>query len=219
MSLRDSAATPLPVRDLLDALTSLPGIGNRSAERIAFHLIKASEKEAMALSKSISDVKHHVSCCAICNNLADASPCTICSNPSRDPSVVLVVEQPRDLISLESTGMFQGVYHVLSGRIEPLAGIEAGDIAVQGLLHRVDEPTLNARGVQVREIILGLNPNLEGDSTALYLAQELDAREVRVTRLARGLPSGSQIEYANSQVLADAIQGRRGMHRDETDAV
>jgi len=214
MSLRDSAATPLPVRELLDALTSLPGIGKRSAERIAFHLIKTSEEDAMALSHAIADVKHNVSCCNICNNLADKSPCAICDNPNRDPSVVLVIEQPKDLISLEATGMFNGVYHVLAGRIEPLAGIEAGDIAISGLLERIDDPSLNAQGIEISEVILGLNPNLEGDSTALYLAQELEHRSITVTRLARGLPSGSQIEFANSQVLADAIQGRRGMHRE-----
>lgn len=219
MSLRDSSATPTSVRALLDALTSLPGIGTRSAERIAFHLIKTSEDEAMALSRAISDVKHNVSCCTICNNLADTSPCIICDNPARNPSVVLVVEQPRDLISLEATGMFNGVYHVLAGRIEPLAGVEPGDIAVASLLERIDNPESNARGLPVVEVILGLNPNLEGDSTALYLAQALEARSIKVTRLARGLPSGSQIEYANSQVLADAIQGRRGMHRNYTDEV
>ena len=214
MSLRDSAATPLPVRELLDALTSLPGIGKRSAERIAFHLIKTSEEDAMALSQAIADVKHNVSCCNICNNLADKSPCAICDNPNRDASVVLVIEQPKDLISLEATGMFNGVYHVLAGRIEPLAGVEAGDIAISGLLERIDDPSLNAQGIEISEVILGLNPNLEGDSTALYLAQELEHRSITVTRLARGLPSGSQIEFANSQVLADAIQGRRGMHRE-----
>ena len=214
MSLRDSAATPLPVRELLDALTSLPGIGKRSAERIAFHLIKTSEEDAMALSHAIADVKHNVSCCNICNNLADKSPCAICDNPNRDPSVVLVIEQPKDLISLEATGMFNGVYHVLAGRIEPLAGIEVGDIAISGLLDRIDDASLNAQGIAISEVILGLNPNLEGDSTALYLAEELENRSITVTRLARGLPSGSQIEFANSQVLADAIQGRRGMHRE-----
>ena len=214
MSLRDSAATPLPVRELLDALTSLPGIGKRSAERIAFHLIKTSEEDAMALSHAIADVKHNVSCCNICNNLADKSPCAICDNPTRDPSVVLVIEQPKDLISLEATGMFNGVYHVLAGRIEPLAGVEVGDIAISGLLERIDDASLNAQGIKISEVILGLNPNLEGDSTALYLAQELEHRSITVTRLARGLPSGSQIEFANSQVLADAIQGRRGMHRE-----
>jgi recombination protein RecR len=195
-------------------LTSLPGIGKRSAERIAFHLIKTSEEDAMALSHAIADVKHNVSCCNICNNLADQSPCAICDNPTRDPSVVLVIEQPKDLISLEATGMFNGVYHVLAGRIEPLAGVEVGDIAISGLLERIDDASLNAQGIEISEVILGLNPNLEGDSTALYLAQELKHRSITVTRLARGLPSGSQIEFANSQVLADAIQGRRGMHRE-----
>ena len=115
--------------------------------------------------------------------------------------------------------MFNGVYHVLAGRIDPLAGIEPGDIAVASLLERIDNPESNAQGTAVVEVILGLNPNLEGDSTALYLASELKARPVKVTRLARGLPSGSQIEYANTQVLADAIQGRCGLHREQNDAV
>ena len=131
-----------------------------------------------------------------------------------DPLLVQLLVQPKDLISLEATGMFNGVYHVLAGRIEPLAGIEVGDIAISGLLERIDDASLNAQGIAISEVILGLNPNLEGDSTALYLAQELEHRSITVTRLARGLPSGSQIEFANSQVLADAIQGRRGMHRE-----
>ncbi len=211
MSLRDSKGTPETVRRLLDCLTSLPGIGNRSAERLAFHLIKDAENDAVDLSKAISDVKFRVVCCDICNNIADASPCAICSDDGRDASVVLVVEQPRDLIRLESTGMYKGIYHVLTGRIDPLAGVEASDLTVEGLLNRVDDHKNNARKQEVNEVILGLNPNLEGDSTSLYLASELSARDISVTRLARGLPSGSQIEYANTQVLADAIAGRQGM--------
>lgn len=211
MSLRDSKGTPEPVKRLLDSLTSLPGIGKRSAERLAFHLIKDVNDEAVELSKAISDVKFRVVCCDICNNIADGSPCAICADDTRDASVVLVVEQPRDLIRLESTGMYKGIYHVLTGRIDPLAGVEAGDLTVDGLLERVDDDSKNARSVCIKEIILGLNPNLEGDSTSLYLASELSKRNISVTRLARGLPSGSQIEYANTQVLADAIAGRQGM--------
>ena len=211
MSLRDSKGTPEPVRRLLDCLTSLPGIGKRSAERLAFHLIKDVNNDAIELSKAISDVKCRVVCCDICNNIADGSPCAICSDENRDASVILVVEQPRDLIRLESTGMYKGVYHVLTGRIDPLAGVEASDLTVDGLMKRVDDHNNNARNIQVTEIILGLNPNLEGDSTSLYLASEFSKRTVSVTRLARGLPSGSQIEYANTQVLADAIAGRQGM--------
>jgi recombination protein RecR len=211
MSLRDSKGTPEPVRRLLDGLTRLPGIGKRSAERIAFFLIKDSQEEALALSQSISDVKKRVVCCNVCNNIADASPCAICDDSSRDASVVLVVEQPRDLIRLEATGMYKGVYHVLTGRIDPLAGVEPSDLTVDALLQRVEHPETNARGAMIVEVILGLNPNLEGDSTSLYLASKLQLLGIKVTRLARGLPSGSSIEYANTQVLSDAIAGRRGM--------
>ncbi len=211
MSLRDSKGTPEPVRLLLDGLTRLPGIGKRSAERIAFFLIKDEEEAALALSQSITDVKKRVVCCNVCNNIADISPCAICSDETRDATVVLVVEQPRDLIRLEATGMYKGVYHVLTGRIDPLAGVEPGDLTVDALLHRIDESDSNARGAVIVEVILGLNPNLEGDSTSLYLASQLQTRGITVTRLARGLPSGSQIEYANTQVLSDAIAGRRGM--------
>ncbi len=211
MSLRDSKGTPEPVKRLLDTLSRLPGIGKRSAERIAFFLIKDDEEGALALSQAIADVKHRVVCCAVCNNIADGSPCAICDDHSRDASLVLVVEQPRDLIRLEATGMYRGVYHVLTGRIDPLAGVEASDLTVDALLARVEDCTTNARGVQIREVILGLNPNLEGDSSSLYLASQLKIRGIAVTRLARGLPSGSQIEYANTQVLSDAIAGRRGM--------
>ncbi len=211
MSLRDSKGTPDPVRRLLDGLTRLPGIGKRSAERIAFFLIKDETEDALELSKSIADIKQCVVCCDICNNIADSAPCTICQDLQRDASVVLVVEQPRDLIHLEATGMFKGVYHVLTGRIDPLSGVEASDLTVDALLSRVDHPDQNAQSVQITEVILGLNPNLEGDSTSLYLSSELVSRGVKVTRLARGLPSGSQIEYANTQVLADAIAGRCDM--------
>ncbi len=211
MSLRDSKGTPEPVKRLLDNLTKLPGIGKRSAERIAFYIIKDDQQTALDLSAAINDVKKRVLCCDICNNIADSAPCLLCQDQSRDASVVLIVEQPRDLIRLEATGMYKGVYHVLSGRIDPLAGIEATDLTVASLLSRVDSPELNSRRIPIKEVILGLNPNLEGDSTSLYLASELEARSIKVTRLARGLPSGSQIEYANTQVLADAIAGRKSM--------
>ncbi len=211
MALRDSKGTPEPVRRLLDGLTRLPGVGKRSAERIAFFIIKDNLDDSIQLSQSIEDVKKRVVCCDICNNIADTAPCLICLDDQRDASKVLVVEQPRDLIQLESTGMYTGIYHVLSGRIDPLAGVEPNDLTIDALINRVDDASLNARNVRIQEVILGLNPNLEGDSTSLYLASELAKRGVKVTRLARGLPSGSQIEYANTQVLADAIAGRKGM--------
>ncbi len=211
MSLRDSKGTPEPVRRLLDGLTQLPGIGKRSAERIAFYLINDADHQALDLSKAIQDVKNKVVCCSVCNNIADSSPCALCNDDSRDASTVLVVEQPRDLIRLEATGMYKGIYHVLTGRIDPLSGVEPSHLTVNGLIDRIDHPQCNARNIRILEVILGLNPNLEGDSTSLYLASELTKRGVKVTRLARGLPSGSQIEYANTQVLSDAIAGRHGV--------
>jgi recombination protein RecR len=206
-----SSAYPEPVRRLIDELSKLPGIGKRSAERMAFHILKSSREEAMQLSRAIADVKEHVHHCALCFNLGDSDPCAICRDPRRDAATILVVEQPKDVISLEQTGMFRGVYHVLAGRLDPLAGVEVADLTIADLLGRIDDPARNSRGVKVREVIMGMNPDLEGDSTALYLAEELTRRKVKVTRLARGLPAGSQLEYASRAVLAEAIQGRRPM--------
>jgi recombination protein RecR len=149
--------------------------------------------------------------CSICWNLTDVDPCPICAKPERDASSILVVEQPKDLITLEQTGMYKGVYHVLLGRLDPLDGVGPESLTVSGLLERLEHPERNARGVRVTELILGLNPDMEGDSTALWLAEQARQRGVRVSRLARGLPTGSQIEYANSAVLADAIAGRQQM--------
>ena len=206
-----SIANPEPVERLIAEFCKLPGIGRRSAERMAFHILKSNVAEAALLSRAIEDVKNNVRYCEVCYNLPDVNPCRICSDSQRDASLVLVVEQPRDLISLEQTGMFSGVYHVLTGRIEPLAGVEPQHLTIQHLLDRADHPDRNSRGVAVREIILGTNPNLEGDSTALYLSEQFARRGIKVTRLARGLPTGSQLEYASKAVLADAIQGRQAV--------
>ncbi len=206
-----SQAYPEPVQRMIEEFSRLPGIGARSAERMAFHILKSPKDEAMRLSRAIADVKQKVRSCAICFNLADQDPCRICADEQRDASTILVVEQPRDLISLEQTGMFKGVYHVLLGRLDPLHGIGPGDLTIGELFKRIDEPKSNCRGVKVAEVILGLNPDMEGDTTALYLAEEATRRSVRVTRLARGLPAGSQLEYASRAVLADAIEGRQAM--------
>ncbi|MHC4946660.1 MAG: recombination mediator RecR [Planctomycetota bacterium] len=208
------ARQPQPVERLIEALTKLPGIGRRTAERLAFHIVKTPPDEALDLSRAIADVKQKVRSCAVCFNLTDTSPCPICVAPGRDASVILVVEQPKDVIALEQTGMYRGVYHVLAGRLDPLGGVEPGDLTIDRLLRRLDDPSSNCRQTPVREVILGLNPDLEGDSTALYLAEELRRRGTNVTRLARGLPSGSQLEYASTAVLADAIQGRQSMGDD-----
>ncbi|MCL4209268.1 MAG: recombination mediator RecR [Phycisphaerales bacterium] len=202
---------PEAVNRLIQAFASLPGIGRRTAERLAFHVLKSPSDEALRLAHAVTDVKKNVRHCSICYNLTDADPCPICADPRRDAATILVVEQPRDLIALEQTGMYRGVYHVLMGRLDPLAGVGPRDITLEALLHRVDDPASNARGEAVREVILGLNPDLEGDGTAMHIAEDLRRRGVAVSRLARGLPTGSQLEYANRAVLGDAIQGRQQM--------
>jgi recombination protein RecR len=197
------------VTRLIEEFGRLPGIGRRSAERLAFFVLKSPEPEAMRLAQAITDVKRRIRHCSTCWNLTDADPCPICANPARDASTVLVVEQPKDLISLEQTGMYRGTYHVLMGRLDPLEGVGADSLTLRDLVRRVERPESNARGVQVREVILGMNPDMEGESPGLQVAAEMARRGVRVTRLARGLPAGGQIEYASKAVLADAIACRQ----------
>jgi recombination protein RecR len=194
------------IQSLMNELARLPGIGMRSAERIAFHLLKQPPEEAMKLSDAIRDVKTRIRHCSVCFNLTEQDPCSICSDGSRDQGLVCIVEQPKDLLALESAGLYRGVYHVLLGRIAPLEGIEPGDLTIDPLMQRI------ASG-KVREIIMGTNPTMEGDGTALYIQSLIGQRfpNVQVTRLARGLPAGSSIEYANRNILADAISGRQKM--------
>lgn len=206
-----AAAYPKTVERLIGEFASLPGIGRRSAERLAFHILKSERGVADALAQALQDVKNSIRHCDVCWNLSDATRCDLCADPSRDRSLVLVVEQPRDLIALELTGMYKGLYHVLMGRLSPLDGIGPGELTVAALSERIANKQANAGGVQVAEVILGLNPTAEGDGTALYLSDMLSARGLKVTRLARGLPTGSSLEFANKAVLADAIEGRRVM--------
>jgi len=206
---RQIPAYPEPLQRLLEELERLPGIGRRSAERIAFHLLRGSSDHPLALARAITDVARRVSRCRVCSGLAEAELCSICDDPRRDRATVLVVEQPKDLIALEQTAMFGGVYHVLMGRLSPLDGIGPEDLTIDALLHRIDDPNANCGAVPVVEVVLGLNPTVEGDGTMLFLAQELKPRGVRVSRLARGLPTGWSLEHANKAVLADAIQGRQ----------
>jgi len=204
-------ALPAVVQRLIDEFAKMPGIGRRSAERLAFFVLKSEEREALGLAEAIADVKRRVRHCSICRNLTDTDPCAICADPRRDASQVLVVEQPKDLLTLEGTGLYRGVYHVLLGRLDPLDGVGPESLTTAALLGRLDDPSRNARGVKVTELILGLNPDMEGDSTALWLAEEAKRRGIATSRLARGLPTGSQLEYANPAVLADAIAGRQRM--------
>jgi recombination protein RecR len=183
-------------------LGNLPGIGSRTAERLTFHLLKASDAEALALAEAIRDLKTLIHPCKVCYNPTELDVCNICSGTGRNAGVICVVEQPKDLLAIESTGTYRGVYHVLMGHIAPLENIEPEDLTIDALIGRV-------RAGEVQEVILATNPTVAGDSTSLYITEKLAPLGVRVTRLARGLPSGGQIEYANKSILSDAINERR----------
>ncbi|MEJ5259961.1 MAG: recombination mediator RecR [Anaerohalosphaeraceae bacterium] len=189
------------LNDLIEQFGKLPGIGPKTAERLAFHILKADKTEAMALAEAIRNVKESIRQCRICCNLSEEDVCGICSDPRRDKSTICVVEQPKDIIMLEKTGLCKWVYHVLNGHIAPLEGIEPADLTIDALVKRV-------RQGGIKEVVMATNPNLEGDGTALYIRSLLTPLSVKVTRLARGLPSGSTIEFSSGTILADAILGR-----------
>lgn len=203
------AAYPESVERLIERFRTLPGIGRRSAERMAFDVMKRSKSDAESLAKAIRDVTTTVRPCRVCFNFAEDDLCPACSDERRDASLVMVVEEPRDVIAIEQVGMYRGVYHVLLGRIAPLDGVGPADLTISFLLDRIRDPSKNARGVRVEEVILALNPTLEGDGTALYLIGELKKLGVRTSRLARGLPSGGHLQMASKAVLADALSDRR----------
>ena len=190
------------IENLMAQFGKLPGIGARSAERLAFYILRASDLEANALADAIRDVKTKIRPCKQCFNIAEGELCAVCSDPRRDKSTICVVEQPKDLLALESTGAYQGLYHVLLGHIAPLEGVEAEDLTIDSLVDRV-----KAGGVS--EVILATNPTVAGDSTGLRISAEIERLGVKVTRLARGLPTGGQIEYASKSILTDAITDRR----------
>lgn len=196
--------TPSVFDRLVDRLSRLPGIGKRWAERLAFHLLKEPAEEALALADAIRELKENVQHCSQCFNIAESDPCSICADPNRNRGIILVVEQPNDVVILETTGTYNGVYHVLMGRIAPLDGVGPKELNISALLDRV-------RAAGVREVIVGTNPTLEGDGTALYLAEQLAGSAVKISQLARGLPTGSSLEIASKAVLTDAIEGRRPM--------
>ena len=195
------AAYTKSIERLQTEFAKLPGIGARSAERLAFHVLKSAEAEALSLAEAIRDVKTKVHPCSVCFNLDEEDPCWICRDAGRDRSRICVVEQTKDLSSIEQTGSYSGLYHVLMGRIAPLEGANPEDLTLDALAKRVE-----AGGVA--EVILATNPTFEGDGTALHIVEMLKASGVAVTRLARGLPAGAQIEYANAAILADALKGR-----------
>lgn len=189
---------------LVERFSRLPGIGKRSAERLAFYLLKSSADEAEGLAQAIVDLKKKVHHCVVCFNLCEGDRCDICNETKRNHTRVLVVEQPSDVVTFEATGLYDGVYHVLMGRLSALDGIGPGELNVDALLNR-------CRDGAVTEVILGTNPTLEGDGTAMYLAEALAAAGVKVSRLARGLPTGAHLEQVSKAVLADAIAGRQSM--------
>ena len=200
------------VQDLIDELGRLPGVGPKSAQRIAFHLLKLSSDDALRLARAISVVKERVSWCHRCFNIAEGArdgagsdgrvECEICSDPKRDPTVVCVVEEPRDVVAVEKTREYRGLYHVLQGAISPIDGIGPDKLRIRELLARLDSEG-------IKEIILCTNPNIEGDATSLYLASLLKPLPVKVTQVARGLPVGGDLEYADELTLGRALEGRR----------
>jgi recombination protein RecR len=190
-----------PVQDLIDELGRLPGIGPKSAQRIAFHLLKLPKEDAGRLARAIVEAKERVSWCRRCFNLAEGEECGICADPQRDTGVLCVVEEPRDLVAVEKTGEFKGRYHVLQGAISPIEGVGPNQLRIEELLHRIDAE-------EVKEVILCTNPNIEGEATAMYLGRLLTPLGLRVTRIARGLPMGGDLEYADELTLGQALENR-----------
>ena len=195
---------PEPVSRLIDALQRLPGIGPRSAQRLTFFMLKRPLEEVRELAESLLAVKSQIVHCSRCFNVTEVDPCRICADPARDGALLCVVEEPNDLLAMERTGDFHGRYHVLLGALSPLDGIGPEDLKVRELLQRLE-------GAPVEEVILATNPNVEGEATAIYLAKLLKPFGVRLTRIARGLPVGGDLEYADQVTLAKALEGRKEM--------
>ena len=193
-----------PVQALIDELGRLPGVGPKSAQRIAFHLLRVERIDAMRLASAITEVKDRITFCKRCYNIAEGDLCGLCADTRRDPKIVCVVEEPRDIVAMERTNSFRGLYHVLQGAISPIDGIGPDQLRVKELLARMADE-------QIGELILATNPNLEGEATAMYLARELREKfpNVRITRIASGLPVGGDLEYADELTLGRALEGRQ----------
>jgi recombination protein RecR len=189
---------------LIELLTRLPGVGEKTGERLAYHILRLPQEDALALAQAIREVKEKVKQCSVCFQFSEGDPCSICTDARRDRSTICVVEQARDVVTIEQAGGYRGVYHVLCGRLAPLEGVEPEDLSIAPLIKRARDP-------EVKEVILATNPDMEGEATALFVRQALEGLPVKVTRLARGMPSGSQLEYADAAILADALEGRREM--------
>jgi recombination protein RecR len=198
------AVIPESVNRLIEAFAQLPGIGPKTASRLTFYLLRRPAEQAEALANALLDLKHKTVFCSTCYNITEQSPCAVCGDEGRDGSIICVVEEPLDVLAIDRTGEYRGLYHVLHGAISPVEGIGPDELRINELLARLkDKP--------VREVLIATNPNLEGEATAMYLAQLLQPSGVRVTRLARGLPVGGDLEYADAVTLSRALEGRREM--------
>jgi recombination protein RecR len=194
-------ALPDPLIRLIEELQRLPGIGPKGAQRLAFHILKTPREQADRLADAVRELKERVTYCSVCNNITDIDPCAYCSNGTRDPRIICVVEEPQNVAAIEKTREFKGTYHVLMGALSPLQGIGPDDLKIKGLLSRVNDG--------VNEIILATNPNVEGEATAIYLARLLKPLGVKVTRIAMGVPVGSDLEYADEVTMHKSMEGRR----------
>ena len=199
-----SKAIPKPVTDLIDALSRLPGVGPKTASRLTYYLLRAPDELSQTLAVAIRDLKTRTRYCSICHNITENDPCAICADPARDASQIVVVEDPLDALAVERTGAYQGRYHVLHGAISPVDGIGPEDLKIRELVARVQDG-------QAVEVIIATNPGMEGDATAMYLQRQLAPTGVKVTWLARGLPTGGDLEYVDSVTLLRALQGRHAM--------
>ncbi|MFI5088266.1 MAG: recombination mediator RecR [Terriglobales bacterium] len=193
-----------PMSRLIDELKKLPGIGAKSAQRLAFHILRSSDDDAVALAAAVRDVKAQLRLCSVCNNITDVDPCSYCSSATRNRRLVCVVEEPTNIAAIEKTRHYNGVYHVLHGSISPLHGVGPEHLRISNLVRRIDSG-------EVDEVILATNPTVEGEATAVYLSQQIRRPGVKVTRIATGIPAGSDIEYADEVTMLKSIEGRREM--------
>lgn len=199
-----AAVTPEPVERLIEAFAQLPGVGPKTASRLTFYLLRRPAEQSESLADALRDLKQRITFCGTCFNITEESPCPICQDEGRDRSILCVVEEPLDVIAIERTGEYRGLYHVLHGAISPVEGIGPDELRIHELVARV-------RAEPVQELLLATNPNMEGEATAMYIARLFTASNVRVTRLARGLPVGGDLEYADAVTLGRALEGRREM--------
>lgn len=193
-----------PINKLIEEFSRLPGIGAKSAQRLAFYIISAPKDKAEGLARAITDAKSKIKYCSVCCNLTDNDPCDVCQNVKRDSSIIMVVEDPRDMAAYERTGEFKGLYHILHGSISPMNGIGPNDLKIKELLHRLDKS-------QIDEVILGTNPNAEGEATAMYISKLIKPLGIKVTRIAHGVPVGGNLEYVDQVTLSRALSGRQEM--------